>query len=270
MRTGGVLPTGYPEGAHFSHTSGVAADLPTFITALKDHMESVGWTATDYSGTSGRQADWFFYSQGESGNEDIYLRVSVFGVSSWIYHSVTDGIPGTHATTDQHANVVSADFPTQYYISADLDCLTYTINDGGFYMPVWMGLLIPFAPGLPDSTYRVACISYTTFSTSNARILRAHDGTWNDACMQDWNADGNHILNSQPNLYDGSTYLPWPHTMYETIVAGQYEMLGQLKYYFFTHGGGIASLDRINVNGKKYSIFFPDAVNNNRFALRTQ
>jgi len=270
LRTGGVLPTGYPEGAHFSHTSGTAADQPTFIAALVAFMQAVGWTATNYGGISGRPADWFFYSQGESGEEEIYLRVSVFGTSNWIYHSVTDGIPGDHATSDQHANVISTDFPTQYYISADLDCLTYTINDGGFYMPVWMGLLIPFAPGLPDSTYRIICISYTTYISPNARMLRGHSGTWNDAVSQDFNADGMHIYNSQPNLYDATTYLLWPHTCYETIAAGQYEMLGQNKYFFFTHGGGIASLDTITVGGQKYTIFFPDAVNPNRFALRTQ
>lgn len=268
LRTGGVLPVGYPDGAHFAHTSGLANITADFFAALVAHMQAVGWTATDYSGTSGRPIDWFFHSSGESGSESIYLRVSMWGVSNWIYHCVTDGIPGAHSTTEEMANVVDADFPTQYYISADRDCLTYTINDGGFYSAVWMGLILPFAPGLPDSTYRTCCFAYTTFTTSNGHILRAHDGTWNVGIINPYNADGIHTYNSQPNLYDGTTYLIWPHYCYQAVGV-DYEMLGHLKYYFFTHGGGIASLDTITVAGQTYTIFFYDAINNNRFALRT-
>lgn len=269
LRTGGVLPVGYADGAHFAHASGLANTVTLFIQALVPHMQAVGWTATDYSGVSGRAHDWFFHSTGESGTEDIYLRVAVWGASNWLYHSVTDGIPGAHATTEQHANVVAADFPTQYYISADLDCLTYTINDGGFYSAVWMGLLLAFAPGLPDSTYKSCCVAYTSFSTANMRMLRGHGGLWNDGGMQPYNADGMHTHNSQPNLYDGTTYLVWPHYCYESVGGGLYEIIGQLKYYFFTHGGGIASLDTITVAGQTYTVFFYDAINANRFALRT-
>ena len=268
LRTGGVLPTGYPDGAHFSHVSGAAADIAEFFTALKNHMQSVGWTCTDYSGTSGRTHDWFFYSQGESGNEDIYLRVSCWGVSFWVYHSLSDGIPGAHSTTEEHANVTLADFPTQYYISADRDCLAYTINDGGSYAAVWMGLVMPFAPGLPDTTYRVCQFTYRTFTSANGRILRDHAGNWNSVSVYNpYNADGIHIYNSQPNRYDNLTYLLWPHICYQ--LAGPHEIIGMLKYYFFTHGGGIASLDTITVAGQTYTVFFYDMVNNNRFALRT-
>ena len=272
LRTGGVLPTGLVDGAHFAHTTGIAGTIAAWFAALVAFMTGVGWAATDISGASGNLIDWEFNSPGESGVDDVWIRCRHVGAPQPFYFTTADsafGTPGRQETLPGFGGgVAPADFPQPYWFTADLDCLVETTRGaGGAYVPNWQGNVTPCAPGL-SSTYMKSCIAYDLGAPGiNARILEAHDGVWNQQVVTVLGGDGAHALLSQPNNYDGVTYLVWPALIHHAGVGGGDEPIGQTRYYFGTDGGGVANLDTITVGARVYTVFFDS--NGNSYAIRT-
>jgi len=83
-------------------------------------------------------------------------------------------------------------------------------------------------------------------------LLRGHDAAWSQAISHI--DDGPNIIPSNPNNFDGVTYLGWPKLAYETIGA-TVEIIGQLRYVLSTSGGGVAAMDTITVGAEVYTVF---------------
>lgn len=266
MRTGGVLPTGRADGAAFAHVTGVAANITAWFTALAAFMTARGWAVTDITGVSGRMWDLEFNSAGEDGTEDIWFRISAVGIGSAVVSVIADsalGTPGRHEVGSGQPGLDNADFPTNYYFTGDADCLLYTLlRPDGRYWAIWQGLASVFAPGLSSTYMKTVLMQNLT-----GWILLRHDGTWGPGAA-DLAApafgDGNHAQNSNPNNYDGTTYLVWPYSCRQTAPA---EPIGGLKYFFASSGGGIAMLDTITVGARIYTVFSSDGVT--FWAMRT-
>lgn len=276
MRTGGVLPTGRPDGAHYTHATGVVNNVAQYFTLLVAHLTAVGWTATNYAGVSGYTHDYFFHSTGEDGTENIYIRIFYQNpVLDRIYYQVSDGIPGAHATPGTiHANEQNAHMPTQYYFSSDRDCHEGCINAGGNYHPTWLGKMKEYAVALPSTEYKVGLVCCRAWNQWHTYMLRDHGGVWAPGGVGTFFselAEGVNATNSQPNNYDATTYIVWPHVMRALNPGGApgAEMLGQLQYFFRTDGGGIANLDTITAGARVYTVFFCDAINGVPWAMRT-
>ena len=274
MRTGGVLPTGRADGS-FAYSTGVPATVDAWFATLVAFMTGIGWTHTNLTPVTGLLQDSEFHSTGEDGTDDIWIHIYCeAGAGGMVMLKVADsayGTPGRHETFGM-ATISRADFPTQHYMCADKDCLLYTHNDGGQYPALWAGRLSVFAPNLSSPYMRVATQRVSTGIIGDAyavfgRLLLGHDGTWCDGggkprtyILAYGDAAGQ---NSNPNNYDGVTYLVWP------LVAYNYdkttEVIGSPKYLFATDGGGVAVLDTITVAGRTYTVFF-DVVS---WAMRT-
>jgi len=268
MRTGGVLPTGIPDSASFLHSSGNAANHGAWFFALRAHLIATGWSYTDISGLTGNIIDEEYHSAGESGSENIYMRVYWQGFPPAICFAVADstyGTPGRNQTTLAAPGWVAGDFPTQYYISGDKDCVLCTINKGGDYKPAWAGCISSMAQNL-SSIYMKYAVCIQTGALTH--ILQDHTGAWDQFAAADAQGDGGHTTASQPSNYDGTTYFVWPHLL-TTGGVGPHTIYGQLKYFFFTDGGGIAIADTITVGGRVYTIFAYASAGWKFWAMRT-
>lgn len=256
LRTGGVLPTGIPDGT-FASASGNAVNFAGLYGGLAGILLALGWTDLGDPGVDddGR----LFYSQGESGQENIYVLFSRIIATTRFRVHVQDDAVGTHRAT--HEEILDpAIFPVNYWISADKDCvvlvvqqaLGYTRWSGGMVAPFPGGLVAPY-PGPSLSEYSMVCSCQGNISKSTApKVLRAHDGTWNAGILI--RSDGSPSDNSNPNAFDGTTYLVWPIVASRTAVGNA--PIGQTKYFFYSSGGGIANLDTITVGAKVYTVFF--------------
>lgn len=256
LRTGGVLSTGRADGS-FASVSGIAGTLAAWFGALVALMVGRGWAATDISGATGFTWDYEFNSAGEDGTEDIWIRVYC-GTPGDIRVFVADsafGTGGRHEIPPRTPKIADTDFPRTYYFSADKDCLVQATQEPlGNYYPIFSGLASVFAPGL-SSTY-MKSVSMGGFGGVYPAgwILQGHDGAWVEVIACVANGDGVHCTNSQPSNYDGTTYLVWPYVCKEGD-----EVIGQMKYFFTTHGGGVAQNDTITVGPRIYTVMFPGA-----------
>lgn len=269
IRTGGVMPTGIPDGT-FASTNGVAVNYAGLYANLSAHMTGLGWTDLGDPGvwTDGR----LYHSTGESGEEDIYVlfarnavAVDEFYVYCW------DDAVGTHRTGPTFAYLDALEFPVNYWISGDRDCVVLVVQRAAGYNLWWVGMVAPFPGGLvapyagpPLSDYS-AVAAWQGDGVGTLRHLRGHDGSWADWFFA--YSEAGPALNSNPNAFDGVTYLVWPFVAYGSIPPLNYEPVGQMKYYYYSSGGGIANLDTITVGTRVYTVFFDFAGNN--FCVRT-
>lgn len=264
LRTGGILPTGRVDGS-FAHASGVAANIAAWFTALRAFLAGRGWSETDLSGLTGNVEDWEFHSTGEDGTEDIWIRLLWGGGGLAVQQAVADSAYGTVGRHECLSSIAlkAIHVPTQYFFSGDADCLAYTQNTAGNYVANWLGMVSAFAPNLSDSYMKVV-----QFINATGFVLHAHNGLWCDQSTISLNPEADwHGQNSQPNNYDGTTYLAWPVVFAEDLGGGlTWEPIGQMKYFFVSHGGGIALNDTLTVGAVVYTIFFMGAV---PWALRT-
>ena len=260
LRTAGILPVGMPDGVHFNSEFGVAPDLVTFLsTIVPAFLVGIGWTDLGdpaiYAPFPGR----IFYSQGESGDEEIYIGYASQDriPTDVLYTFVQDDAVPTHRTSLSMTIYMDVlDFPANYWIVGDRNCMMLTIQRGAIYDRLWLGMFQPFAPGLyPPYTgpcltpYKM--VSFTrTGLVQGQRILRDHSGAWDTAI----NAFGQESA-SNPNSFDGVTYHVWPWYLIETV-AGGIEPQGIMTYHMGSQGGGIASLDTITIAGQVFTVFF--------------
>lgn len=270
LRTGGVLPTGIPDGT-FASVSGVAANQAAIYTALAGILVGLGWTDLGDPGVddSGR----LFFSRGQSGEENIYVLFSLVNATSHFNLHVQDDSIGTNRATHWE-RLRPTDFPANYWISADKDCVVMAVQIPLGYLRWWAGMVAPFAGGLvapypagPSlSEYSmVASCQGDRIKFTPARLLRQHDGAW--LVNTNVENEGVPMTNCNPNAFDGVTYLVWPCI---AVVGVGNVVVGQMKYLFFTDGGGIANLDTITVGAKVYTVFFDDVVPIPKvFVLRT-
>lgn len=261
LRTGGTLPVGQPDGAHFNSEFGVAPDLVTFLsTIVPAFMVGIGWTDLGdpliYPPFPGR----LFYSQGENGFEDIYLGYAATDQAPFDYvvPFVQDDAGATHRAMLGSMFMDVLDFPANYWITGDRNCLLLTIQRGATYNRMWMGMFQSFTPGLyppyvgPSLTpYKMAAFAREG-PVSGQRLLRDHAGNW--LPPGNIGIDDQECV-SNPNAFDGVTYHVWPWFFYMTVPGGV-EPLGLLTYHMGTEGGGIASLDTITIAGQVYTVFF--------------
>jgi len=92
---------------------------------------------------------------------------------------------------------------------------------------------------------------------SAARLLHGHDGTW-DQPHYAIGADGVPAQASQPNNYDGTTYLVWPFIFTNdlgTQPVWQQENVGRLKYLFYSNGGAVVAEDTITWGAQRFAYF---------------
>lgn len=259
LRTGGVEPTGTPmDAGNFAHVTGLAYTTQDFFDALVAFMAGRGFTTNDISGASGRTHDWEFNSAGESGTDDIWIRMSWSGGPNNFSLYVADsalGTVGRHETTAAWMEFWNDwDFPTFFFISGDQDCVLLTLQSDVYCYPLYAGKVIPTAPGL-SSTY----MSIVAFERqSELRLLLGHDGVWNQNIAWQMGGDGAHCDDSSPNAYDGSTCVLWSINLAEPIAA-KFELIGQVKYMYAVEGDAIASFDNIFVGEQLYKKFHSTA-----------
>jgi hypothetical protein len=262
IRTGGVMPSGVPAG-NFSHWSGPVASYAALYAALDAVLAPIGWTSLGDPGvwTSGNM----WYSTGESGLEDIYITYAYNNIFGRLWGYVSDDALMTHEGNQQNDHADPADFPCTAWISADRDCCSLVLSRAGVYHNMTVGMPFIFAPGLDNTTYKM-CVTRQGLGvgpTPSGEIVRAHDGTWGDAIFR---YEGTACVNSNPNAYDGATYLVWPYALYSANGANK-EPIGNLKYTGYSHGGGIASLDTITVGPEVHTVFLDST--GKPFTLRT-
>lgn len=253
IRTGGVLPAGIPDGT-FASGSGVAVNYDTIYGAVAGVLVGLGWTNL---GDPGLHDDGrLFFSQGESGEENIYVLFARAATQFYVY--VQDDAVATHRT-GLLRTLPAADFPVNYWIAADKDCVVLVVQRAGGYVLWWGGMVAPFTGGLiapyagPSLTEYSMVAAAQGAGAATAVLLRHHTGVWTPGV---WTySEGANAVNSNPNSFDGTTYLVWPFVAYLPGLPGNLP-IGQMKYYFYSDGGGIASMDTITVGARVYTVFF--------------
>ena len=240
IRTGGVAPTGTPEGAYFAHTYQSASSAADFHSKFFAFLQSVGWTITDRP-VQQYPVDKHFYSQGESGVDDIWIRwyENKTPGSKDIGGYVMDNADEDHKTSTYMTQADEDDFPTNFMCSADRDCFVICIEVAGVYTPVWFGMFKVFNPD-PDSLatpYKAGASNIT-----GTRILRNHDGMWGAGVSEIVDV----YNNSSPNNYDGVTYTVWPFPLKYTYP------IGVMKYVYRLSGAALVVTDTVTVGSRKY------------------
>lgn len=266
VRTGGVLPTGVPDGS-FAHASGVAANIAALWAAVAAFGVGLGWVDLGDPGFGGGRVGILLYSTGESGLEDIYAGFSWEDLATGrFYAHVSDDATLTHVYSGSQNTLNLAEFPINYWLSGDRDCLIIVFQRPVGYCLQWAGLTTTFSPSLIGQTEYSACVFLNGWPGWVAGILRDHQGNWVQTIDEAW--DGQ--VNSNPNAFDAVTYLVWPIHCWDALPAGKNYPIGQFKYIGFTSGGGVASMDTITIGAQVYTVFFAPAGNPNPpFCLRT-
>lgn len=244
VRTGGDKPLGVDlTGSGFAHETGrVNSVEELFDTVITDFMTAVGWTVDDMPGSPDYR-DKRCYSTGELGTDDIWVRFRFIlqGVTEdTIGVRVMDDAVGTHVAGPTQTFDLRR-FPTEYWITADLDCVCLVLNRSGDYAVMYGGVIYPFAV-VPDTTYK--CVA-------DRFILRSHGGLWAQLC----NAlvEPNYT-DSNPNQYDATTYQLW-QVLHMEQIAGRMEITGQRKYYLGVDSN-IATADIVNVQERTHKGFY--------------
>lgn len=237
MRTGGNIPVGQLEGAYFAHTNGLALNITDFEAKLLAFMTAIGWTKVA-NPSPVHPIDYFWYSQGESGVDDIYIHWYYKATGAWEF-SVADDTALTHESTYTRVNMEAADFPTYYYITGDRDCLLVVMEKAGLYEWGWAGMYQMFLPD-PDSyatPYKVGTELY---------ILRDHAGLWNQTLA--YKTDG--AVSSSPNLYDGVTNVVWQYVLFDGTLP-----IGIAKYLHFLDSTAYGIMDTVAIGGRSFRLF---------------
>lgn len=249
MRTGGTLPLGTADGAHFAHQSQLASSFNDLFTRLKAFTESVGWTVTG----NPVDQDLLFNCAGEDGLDDIWIRIYYDGIRSLIFR-VQDDAGGTHSVSAGYVGgvegpLVPGNFPTYYYVTADRNCLYFTLDKNGVYQTVWAGMFKMFNPdpGSIATPYKVGgCMT----PAGDRNILRDHSGNW-DRTLSEMSTTDYIYGDSSPNKYgDGQTYTVWAKALSESGGVP----IGVCPYTYYL-SGTIAVLDTVTVGAQVFKYF---------------
>jgi len=255
MRTGGILPAGIPDG-NFSHTFGTANDIAVLFNTIGTFAVGRGWT--DIGDIGYLTTSKLLYSVGVNGQEAIYVLFAWTNTTNRLFIHVQNAHPYTQRTSFIELDLAPSYFPANYFISGDKDCIMLVVQIPTGYEMWWGGMVEPFAPGLltGNTPYKMVAQGVGA-GVPGQRLLRDHSGAWNQA-VNVFN-DGTTLANdSNKNAFDSTTYLVWPYCTFSGVGA-DYEPVGQNKYYFYTHGGGIAAIDTITIGAQRYRVFFTTA-----------
>lgn len=243
MRTGGNVPVGQLEGANFAHTNGLATSQADFEAKLLAFLVSMGWSQVAVPAPA-YPIDHFFYSPGESGTDDIYIRWQYQPATRYQTQASDDAVL-THTTGSTQLVIKEIDFPTYYYITGDRDCFLVVLEIAGVHLHLWGGMLQMFLPD-PDSIaspYKVGVVS-----PAYQAMIRDHTGAYPGSMNSD--ADG--YANSSPNLYDGVTNVIWQYPTYSGV---NYCPIGVVKYLHRWHGPSLSLMDTAAIGGRSFRYF---------------
>jgi hypothetical protein len=255
VQTAGVAPGDLADGAGFVFSTGAAGTRAALMNAYLLHMQATGWTLEGSPGIW--TTDWLHSSVGEDGTSSLFIHFG-WNAPQWLQIAVwEDDIP-THATTyAYHMLQDPGMFPVTYHFSGDADCvgMAVSISPVAQAWPLWAGKCVPLYPGAAagESQYTLAS---TSQSIPRPYVLRTHEGTWGSAGTN-WTGTPL-VVNSSPNLYDGTTYVLFPWTMGAPIIgaAARQNPAGVMKYLFEIDGAPLAHLDTITVGAEVYTVFW--------------
>lgn len=265
--TGGVIPTGSPDGAWFGSASGVAATPAGLLVALDAFAAARGWTTHGDPGfplvppSENRQ----YQSVGEDGTRDIWVYLTYNAAANQFWTSAdTDGAWSHPAQEQVPWNALW--WPCNYYFAGDRDCLIILVQEAvtNRYYALYLGIPNEAAPWV-DTYSNVLVASVTPFGGAEGMIVQQH------AAPPGWAANvfvterNIWLVNSNANAFDGQTYFVDPLSVGE---GGPY-FLGTLKYLYYTDGGGIAQGDTITVGAQVYTVLMWHGGFNYYYALRT-
>jgi len=242
IRTGGVNSVGVDNEVGFKHSSGIITSVAAWFALLEDWLvNTVGWTLESGSGSY----DLVFSSIGENGTEAIFIRVYWNTVSVSV-HAYSDAV-GTQTTPTTSFAMRPYHFPTQYYMSADKDCLCFTLNITGDYSLNWVGKFKQINPNLPDTPRKVGVYVYSGTITIQSYVLRRH----NIAGTSPWTLQRRYGMGSSiitPNLFDLNTHVMWPTLFYSLSAYGT-------PKYVYRVDGSISLMDTIQSGNRVYRVF---------------
>lgn len=253
MRTGGNVPLGSLEGAYFAHTSGLATSMVDFESKLLTFMTAIGWTKVA-NPSPVWPIDYFWNSAGESGVDNIYIHW-YYQTNTRYYMGVSDDTALTHITTPgvlpasggTPPFLRDSDFPTQYYLTADRDCLLVAIEIAGLFPWIWAGMFKTFLPD-PDSIatpYKVGNVARNFVGATDERLLRGHIASaWNTTLGDA--PDG--FTNSSPNDFDGTTNVIWQFPLWEASSC----MIGVAKYLHRLSGPAFSLMDTVAIGARSF------------------
>ncbi len=252
VRTGGVMPAGISlQGANFAVTNGVAVNHPALIAALSAMLVAAGWT--DLGDPGGYAFANMYHTTGESGVDDLFvmwantLQAGDDTQQIW----VRDDLAGTHQGVGS-GFLDLLEFPVNYWITCDKDCFALVVQRPTGFQRFWGGICETFAPALiaPYGGANLTVYKAVACAFGTNGILRQHGGVWGGITTARCGAP----VNTNPNSFDGVTFLVWPYTFFWVSAGGQ-EPYGQMKYFGETQGGGIANMDTITVGARVYTVF---------------
>jgi len=242
MRSGGNVPVGQLEGAHFAHANGVATGQTDLESKISAFLTAIGWTKVA-NPTPAFPIDHFWNSPGESGIDDIYIHYRYEEDQDRYEIRATDDTVPSHGTAYQTIDALPGDFPTYYYLTADRDCFFMTLEVAGVYNWFWGGMFQTFMPD-PESyatPYKVGVVG-----TATPVILRAHNGSWGLSLgeMTDY------YVNSSPNLYDGVTNVVWQYPLIRLSTP-----IGIARYVHRLSGPAFSIMDTVAIGGRSFRYF---------------
>lgn len=265
--TGGVIPTGSPDGTWFGSAAGNALTAQILIDAFAAFAVARGWTDHGDPGFPlvAPRINRQFHSVGEDGTRDIWVYLCYDTVTNIFYNCFSTDAIGTHLANIQ-TSWAGAGWGANYMFAGDRDCLICALqhNVNLAYYAMYHGLPVEAAPWI-NAYSNVLVARFSALIGGEGAILESHNipGNWGTQCMvtenQTW------LLNSNANAYDGLTYFVNPVEVYE----GGWQYLGTLKYINYTSGGGIAQGDTIQIGAKVYTCMLGNAGFNYWYALRT-
>ena len=248
MRTGGVLPAGFTDGAHLAFTAGIAPNWAAYDLAMATFLTGVGWNVTGGAGI--RTARSF----GESGLDHIRIVLETdaaggtAGTGIW-----AQSWDGAHET----AHYRNTPWPPSlgqhnYYFLADLDFIMIVQTNivTQRELPIFAGRFPMAQRFLAHSAYEIiAGCGPFGLGNANCSTLYGLDGNWNSAANLRRETQG--AGNSSPNAYDGATYIVFPYYAY---IPGA-EWLGVVKYIHHVQSAVIARHDTITIGARVYHVF---------------
>jgi len=277
MQTQGAITTQSMDGAQFASVTGAPASLVDFLdNVLVPFMTARGYTVENYAPTSGYNRDYFFHSVGESGVDDIHIRVyQKLLANTFAFYSVTD-ITKAHSTTEIAYYFYNFTGNYTYYLCGDRDFVVCAYHKSGvdaasLWDVAWAGKLIPLTPdtrtGTPNTDYSVVrgFEDSTRLAVNTIELLRDPDtGTWGPGLVCDmaqstyisYTAAGWRYLSS-PSPFDGTTYLLLPfNVIYYPPIGSKYLNIGRLKYVYDVSGAALGSLDTVTcLDGQIFRVF---------------
>lgn len=249
--TGGVIPTGSPDGAWFGSAAAAAATAAALLNALDVFALARGWTVHGDPGFPlvpprlNRQ----YHSVGEDGTRDIWVYLCYDTVTNIWWQYVSDDAILTNFG-NHGVNWQVGWWPCNYIFAGDRDCLVVCVQEGtnNTYWALYIGIPNEAAPWTdPYSNALVARVA--NLGGANGVILQQHSVPpgW-AANLAVWERNLQ-LVNSNASAFDGQTYFVAPITVSENLM-----FIGTLKYLYYTDGGGIAQGDTITVGAQVYTV----------------